>query len=126
FALVGGAPLGASVGVVTGLILSLANISAFSQMSLLAFSGMLAGMLKEGKKGGVSLGMLLGATILSIYFSNPGEVMISTWETCAAIVLFLITPRSVMQAIGKYVPGTQDHTRSQHEYAKRVRDLTAD
>ena len=52
-----GAPLGASVGVVTGLILSLANISAFSQMSLLAFSGMLAGMLKEGKKGGVSLGM---------------------------------------------------------------------
>ncbi len=126
FALVGGAPLGASVGVVTGLILSLANISAFSQMSLLAFSGMLAGMLKEGKKGGVSLGMLLGATILSIYFSNPGEVMISTWETCAAIVLFLITPKSVMQAIGKYVPGTQDHTRSQHEYAKRVRDLTAD
>ncbi|SEM72208.1 stage II sporulation protein E [Paenibacillus sp. cl141a] len=126
FALVGGAPLGASVGVVTGLILSLANISAFSQMSLLAFSGMLAGMLKEGKKGGVSLGMLLGATILSIYFSNPGEVMISTWETCAAIVLFLLTPKSVMQAIGKYVPGTQDHTRSQHEYAKRVRDLTAD
>ena len=52
--------------------------------------------------------------------------MISTWETCAAIVLFLITPKSVMQAIGKYVPGTQDHTRSQHEYAKRVRDLTAD
>ena len=126
FALVGGAPLGASVGVVTGLILSLANISAFSQMSLLAFSGMLAGMLKEGKKGSVSLGMLLGATILSIYFSNPGEVMISTWETCAAIVLFLITPKSVMQAIGRYVPGTQDHTRSQHEYAKRVRDLTAD
>ncbi|GIO94548.1 MULTISPECIES: stage II sporulation protein E [Paenibacillus] len=126
FALVGGAPLGASVGVVTGLILSLANISAFSQMSLLAFSGMLAGMLKEGKKPGVSLGMLLGATILSIYFSNPNEVLVSTWETCAAIVFFLLTPKSVMQAIGKYVPGTQDHTRSQHEYAKRVRDLTAD
>ncbi|MUG68820.1 stage II sporulation protein E [Paenibacillus campinasensis] len=126
FALVGGAPLGASVGVITGLILSLANISAFAQMSLLAFSGMLAGMLKDGKKGGVSLGMLLGATILSIYFNSPGEVMTSTWETCAAIVLFLLTPKSVIQAIGKYVPGTQDHTRSQHEYAKRVRDLTAD
>lgn len=126
FALVGGAPLGASVGVVTGLILSLADISAFAQMSLLAFSGMLAGMLREGKKGGVSLGMLLGATILSIYFNRPDEVMVSTWETCAAIVLFLLTPRSVMQMIGKYVPGTQDHAKSQHEYAKRVRDLTAD
>nr|WP_211184678.1 stage II sporulation protein E [Paenibacillus lemnae] len=126
FAIVGGAPLGASVGVVTGLILSLADISAFAQMSLLAFSGMLAGMLREGKKAGVSLGMLLGATILSIYFNRPEEVLLSTWETCAAIGLFLITPKSFMQVIGKYVPGTQDHTRSQHEYAKRVRDLTAD
>lgn len=126
FALVGGAPLGASVGVVTGLILSLADISAFAQMSLLAFSGMLAGMLREGKKGGVSLGMLLGATILSIYFNKPNEVMVSTWETCIAIGLFLITPKSVTRAISKYVPGTQDHTKSQHEYAKRVRDLTAD
>ncbi|WP_422659027.1 stage II sporulation protein E [Paenibacillus sp. EC2-1] len=126
FALVGGAPLGASVGVVTGLILSLADISAFAQMSLLAFAGMLAGMLREGKKGGVSLGMLLGATILSIYFNKPSEVMLSTWETCIAIGLFLITPKSLTRAIGKYVPGTQDHTKSQHEYAKRVRDLTAD
>ncbi|WP_106769535.1 stage II sporulation protein E [Paenibacillus faecalis] len=126
FALVGGAPLGASVGVVTGLILSLADISAFAQMSLLAFAGMLAGMLREGKKGGVSLGMLLGATILSIYFNKPNEVMMSTWETCAAIALFFITPKGVMQAIGKYIPGTQDHTKSQHEYAKRVRDLTAE
>ncbi|MBO2945957.1 stage II sporulation protein E [Paenibacillus sp. F411] len=126
FALVGGAPLGASVGVVTGLILSLADISAFAQMSLLAFAGMLAGMLREGKKAGVSLGMLLGATILSIYFNKPEQVLLSTWETCAAIGLFLITPKSFFQMIGKYVPGTQDHTRSQHEYAKRVRDLTAE
>lgn len=126
FALVGGAPLGASVGVVTGLILSLADVSAFAQMSLLAFSGMLAGMLREGKKAGVSLGMLLGATILSVYFNRPNEVIVSTWETCAAIGLFLITPKGVMQMIGKYVPGTQDHAKSQHEYAKRVRDLTAD
>ena len=126
FAFVGGAPLGASVGVVTGLILSLADISAFAQMSLLAFSGMLAGMLREGKKAGVSLGMLLGATILSVYFNRPNEVIVSTWETCVAIGLFLITPKGVMQMIGKYVPGTQDHAKSQHEYAKRVRDLTAD
>lgn len=126
FALVGGAPLGASVGVVTGLILSLADISAIYQMSLLAFSGMLAGMLREGKKGAVMLGMLLGSSILSIYFSGPGDVMTSTWESCAAIALFLLTPRSVISMISKYVPGTNDHSKSQHEYAKRVRDLTAE
>ncbi|MCJ8015064.1 stage II sporulation protein E [Paenibacillus sp. KQZ6P-2] len=126
FALVGGAPLGASVGVVTGLILSLADISAIYQMSLLAFSGMLAGMLREGRKGAVMIGMLLGSSILSIYFSGPADVMTSTWESCAAIVLFLLTPKSVITMISKYVPGTNDHSKSQHEYAKRVRDLTAE
>ncbi|MHA0857623.1 stage II sporulation protein E [Paenibacillus sp. CMAA1364] len=126
FALVGGASLGASVGVITGLILSLADITAIYQMSLLAFSGMLAGMLKEGRRAMVALGMLLGSSILSIYFIGPEHVMTSTWETCAAIILFMLTPKSMIGVISKYVPGTQDHTKSQHEYAKRVRDLTAD
>ncbi|MBR2563175.1 MAG: stage II sporulation protein E [Paenibacillus sp.] len=126
FALVGGAPLGASVGVITGLILSLADMSAVYQMSLLAFAGMLAGMLREGKRASVALGMLLGSSILSIYLGGPGDVMNSLWETCAAIVLFMLTPKSVVDAISKYVPGTQNHTKSQHEYAKRIRDITAE
>ncbi|MHA7584442.1 stage II sporulation protein E [Paenibacillus vandeheii] len=126
FALVGGAPLGASVGVITGLILSLADMSAVYQMSLLAFAGMLAGMLREGKRAAVALGMLLGSSILSIYLGGPGDVMNSLWETCVAIVLFMLTPKSMLTAISKYVPGTQDHTKSQHEYAKRIRDVTAE
>ncbi|WP_150275627.1 stage II sporulation protein E [Paenibacillus tepidiphilus] len=126
FALAGGAPLGAAVGVVTGLILSLADISAIYQMSLLAFSGMLAGMMQSGRKGAVSIGMLLGSTILSVYFLGPGDVLMSTWETCLAMLLFLLTPKSMISAIAKYVPGTPDHSRSQNEYARRVRDITAD
>jgi stage II sporulation protein E len=126
FAMAGGAPLGAAVGVVTGLILSLADISAIYQMSLLAFSGMLAGMMQGGRKGAVSIGMLLGSTILSVYFTGPGDMMASTWETCVAVVLFLITPKAMISTIAKYVPGTSDHSRSQHEYARRVRDLTAE
>ncbi|WP_435923264.1 stage II sporulation protein E [Paenibacillus sp. DYY-L-2] len=125
FALVGGATLGASVGVVTGLILSLADTTALYQMSLLAFSGMLAGMLREGRKWAVGFGMLLGSSILSIYLAGPAEVMSSTWESCVAVFFFLLTPKGVVSAIAKYVPGTQDHTKTQQEYAKRMREITA-
>jgi stage II sporulation protein E len=125
FALVGGAPLGASVGVITGLILSLADVNAIYQMSLLAFSGMLAGLLKDAKKMAVAFGMLLGSSILSIYVGNQQEVLSSTWESVAAVLLFLLTPKTVIQTISKYVPGTQEHMKSQHDYAKRVRDITA-
>lgn len=104
FAMAGGAPLGAAVGVVTGLILSLADIGAIYQMSLLAFSGMLAGMLQGGRKGAVALGMLLGSSILSVYFSGPGDMMNSTWETCAAILLFLATPEASLRLLPNMCP----------------------
>ncbi|MBP1996162.1 stage II sporulation protein E [Paenibacillus eucommiae] len=125
FALVGGAPLGASVGVITGLILSLANSNAIYQMSLLAFSGMLAGLLKEGNRLAVALGMLLGSSILSIYMGSQTDIMNSTWESLAAVALFLLTPRSFIETLAKYVPGTQENLKSQQDYAKRVRDITA-
>lgn len=125
FALVGGAPLGASVGVVAGLILSLADTNAIVQMSLLAFAGLLAGLLREGGKMAVAFGMLLGASILSIYIGNQADVMNSTWESVVAAAMLLATPKSIIRIISKYVPGTQEHVKSQHEYAKRVRDVTA-
>ncbi|WP_116192575.1 stage II sporulation protein E [Paenibacillus taihuensis] len=125
FALVGGAPLGASVGVVAGLILSLADTSAIVQMSLLAFAGLLAGLLREGGKAAVAFGMLLGSSILTIYVGNQTDVMASTWESVIAAIMLMLTPKSMIRVISKYVPGTQEHVKSQHEYARRVRDVTA-
>jgi stage II sporulation protein E len=126
FAFVGGAPLGASVGVVTGLILSLADAEAVYQMSLLAFAGMLAGLLREGKKMAVALGMLLGSSILSMYIGDQAMILSSTWESVAAVILFLLTPRITIQTIAKYVPGTQENIKSQHDYAKRIRTMIAE
>lgn len=125
FAMAGGAPLGASVGVVAGLILSLANFGAVVQMSMLAFAGLLAGLLREGGKMATAFGMLLGTSILTVYIGSQADVMNSTWESVAAAVLLLLTPRSIIRTISRYVPGTNEHVKSQHEYAKRVRDVTA-
>ncbi|WP_168123385.1 stage II sporulation protein E [Paenibacillus sp. HB172176] len=126
FAMAGGAPLGASVGVVAGLILSLADFSAIVQMSMLAFAGLLAGLLRDGGKMAAAFGMLLGTSILSIYIGTQADVMSSTWESVAAATLLLLTPRSVIRIISRYVPGTNEHVKSQHDYAKRVREVTAE
>lgn len=125
-AFVGGAPVGASVGVVTGLILSLANLSAIQQISLLAFAGMLAGLLKEGGKMAVAFGLLVGTSILALYVGDSAHVLQSTYESVCAAVLFLLTPKGMLDTIAKYVPGTQEHAKSQQDYARRVRDITAD
>ena len=125
FALVGGAAMGASVGVITGLILSLANVEAIYQISLLAFAGLLAGLLKEGKKPGVALGLLLGSILLSLYVGDRGQIVASAWESAAAVVLFLLLPKRFIATVAKYVPGTQEHARSQLDYARRMRDVVS-
>lgn len=125
FAAVGGGTIGAAVGVVTGLILSLADVNAIFQISVLAFSGLLAGLLKEGGKIGAVSGMFLGSAILSFYSGGRGEILQSVQETIVATVIFLLIPRAGLTYIARYIPGTPENIQSQQEYLRKIRDITA-
>lgn len=125
FAFAGGGTVGAAVGVVTGLILSLANVSALQQINLLAFSGLLAGLLKEGGKVGVSAGLLIGTAILALYGGAEETLPLSLLETSMAILLFMLTPAVVWKKVARFIPGTPENQQSHHEYMRKVRDVTA-
>ncbi|SFS86394.1 stage II sporulation protein E [Marininema halotolerans] len=124
-ALAGGGMLGASVGVVTGMIMSLSDAKALTQIGLLAFAGLLAGLFREGKRWGVALGFLLGTSILALYSGGMAEIWTSLRESVLAMILFLMTPRWVLQAMGRFIPGTSENEASQQEYVRRLRDVTA-
>ncbi|MRH44970.1 stage II sporulation protein E [Aquibacillus halophilus] len=122
---VGGAAIGSTVGVVAGLILSLANVASLYQMSLLAFSGLLGGLLKDGKKIGVSLGLIVGTLLIGIYGRGIGELLPSLVESSIAIILFFCTPESWIKKLSRYIPGTIEHSKEQEQYLQKVRDVTA-
>lgn len=123
-AFVGGAAIGSTVGVVAGLILSLAQVANLYQMSLLAFSGLLGGLLKEGKKVGVGAGLLVGTALVGIYGETP-TLLPSFIESSIAIMLFFITPASWFKGLSRYIPGTEEHTNVQEQYLQKVRNVTA-
>ncbi len=125
FSLVAGATVGSTVGVVTGLILSLANVSSFYQMSLLAFSGLLGGLLKEGKKIGVSLGLLIATVLVGMYGEGGGLLSKTVYETLIAILLFLLTPHGLTLRLAKHIPGTAEYAAEQQQYMRKMRDVTA-
>ncbi|MDM5335973.1 stage II sporulation protein E [Fictibacillus enclensis] len=125
FAFVGGAAIGSTVGVVTGLILSLANVGSLYQMSLLAFSGLLGGLLKEGKRLGVGIGLLIGTLLIGLYGEGNVAIAKTLIESAIAIGLFLLTPQAVIHSIARYVPGTREHSNEQQQYVKKIRDVTA-
>ncbi|MGO0058535.1 stage II sporulation protein E [Brevibacillus fluminis] len=125
FAFAGGGTIGAAVGVVTGLILSLANVNALQQINLLAFAGLLAGLLREGGKVGVSTGLLIGASILAIYGGAEDMLYISLVESSLAILLFVLTPAVIWKKIARFIPGTPENLQSHQDYMRRIRDVTA-
>ncbi|MGE6379369.1 stage II sporulation protein E [Peribacillus muralis] len=125
FGLAGGAAIGSTVGVVTGLIFSLASIASLYQMSLLAFSGLLGGLLKEGRKIGVASGLLIATLLIGLYGEGSNNIMVTLYESLIAVGLFLLTPSSIINKIAKHIPGTVENSDEQQQYARKVRDVTA-
>ncbi|UAC48240.1 stage II sporulation protein E [Bacillus aquiflavi] len=125
FAFVAGATVGSTVGVVTGLIFSLASVSSLFHMSLLAFSGLLGGLLKDGKKIGVSIGLFIATLLIGMYGEAHGSLTKTILESSAAILLFFLTPQSFTEKLAKYTPGTPEYAAEQQQYMRKVRDVTA-
>ncbi|MGG4266016.1 stage II sporulation protein E [Peribacillus simplex] len=125
FGLAGGAAIGSTVGVVTGLIFSLASIASLYQMSLLAFSGLLGGLLKEGRKIGVAVGLLIATLLIGLYGEGTNNIMVTLYESLVAVALFILTPTSIIDKIAKHIPGTIENSDEQQQYARKVRDVTA-
>lgn len=125
FAFVAGATIGSTVGVVTGLILSLANVTSLYQMSLLAFSGLLGGLLKDGKKFGVAIGLVIGTLLIGLYGEGAENILPTLYESIVAILLFLVTPKNLIGKLARFIPGTPEHAAEQQQYLRKVRDVTA-
>ncbi|MBV7509252.1 stage II sporulation protein E [Bacillus sp. sid0103] len=126
FSFIAGATVGSTVGVVTGLIFSLASVSSFYHMSLLAFSGVLGGLMKEGKKIGVSIGLFIATLLIGMYGEGgDGTILLTVLETAAAVFLFLLTPQVLTSRLAKYIPGTPEYTAEQQKYMRKMRDVTA-
>ncbi len=125
FSFVAGATMGSTVGVVTGLVFSLANVSSFYQMSLLAFSGLLGGLMKDGKKFGAAIGLLIATLLMGMYGEDNPILTKTLYESGVAIFLLFMTPQSLTSKIAKHIPGTAEYQQEQQGYMRRVRDVTA-
>lgn len=125
FALSAGAAIGSTVGVVTGLIFSLASVATLFQMSLLAFAGLLGGLLKEGRKIGTAAGLLVATVLIGLYGEGTANLTIAMYESLVAIGLFMLTPAFLLEKISKFIPGTTEFTNEQQKYMRKVRDVTS-
>lgn len=125
FSFISGAAIGSTVGVVTGLIFSLANVASFFQMSLLAFSGLLGGLLREWRKAGAATGLIVATLMAGMYGDQGSALMPTIYESLIAIALLFLTPKMFTDQLAKLIPGTAEYSNEQQKYLRKMRDVTA-
>jgi stage II sporulation protein E len=83
------------VGVMAGLIPSLAS-SIFTQfLGMYALSGLLAGMFRSLGRVGIIVGFLLGNLALAMFVPETRMNVLGIWETAIACLLFVMLPPSL-------------------------------
>lgn len=123
---IAGATVGSAIGVIVGLMLSLVSTLNLYQVSLLALAGLLGGLLKSTNKAGVVVGLFVAAILVGLYgieYVTFQQLMI---ESAIAAIIFLMTPKAWMKKLAAFVPGTEEQKDAHEQYAKKVRNITAE
>jgi len=125
FAVIGGGAIGGAVGVVCGVVLTLGLAAASPLIGVLAFAGVLAGLLRPSGKLFVGVGFLLGTVALSLYVL-PGALVYPTFAQAAiALAAFYIVPQRAFRTLARFVPGTDEYAVRKRDFARRTQLLMA-
>lgn len=90
---------GTMVGVMSGIIPSIAS-SVFAQsLGMYALSGLLAGVFRNFGRMGVIIGFMMGNLALSMFIAENQVALMGIWETGIASVLFFLLPETLKEKI---------------------------
>ena len=119
FSFVAGATVGSTVGVVTGLIFSLASVSSFYHMSLLPFLGYLVALKRREKNW--RFDWFIYCHLISGMYGEGGGYLLTVLET-AALSFYSSYTTGINLQIGKVYPWyTRIYSRATTIYEKNAR-----
>lgn len=96
---------GAIMGVMSGILPSIAS-SVFAQtLGIYSISGLLAGAFRNFGKLGVIIGFMLGNLALSMFISESQLSILGMWETALASIIFFLLPESLKEKMPVQILG---------------------
>jgi len=101
--LYGGMAHGSMAGVIVGLIMSFGTGASTHIIGTYAFGGLLAGVVSDMGKLGVSVAFVLANAVLTMYFNGSSEILISLYEIMLSSIIFLIVPEKFLKKTASYI-----------------------
>lgn len=101
---VGGAGLGAAAGAVMGVLPGLVYTVAPAAPGAFAFAGFLGGLARGLGRVGAIGGFMLANTLLTVYLGSDLGVAGALAETAGAALVFMLVPAPVLNGLREYLP----------------------
>lgn len=123
-AIVGGPMTSVTASIVLGILSMISGTQSLAAVAVLAFAGMLAGIVKDA-------GRFLASVVFIVSIGLLGATHKPTWmalelscvEAAIAAVLSIFTPRHLRASLAEFVPGTVEHRLSEQQRVRRIRNL---
>lgn len=90
---------GAIMGVMSGILPSIASSYFAQTLGMYSMSGLLAGIFGSFGRLGVIIGYMLGTLALSMFIADSQLTVVGLWETGIASLIFIILPESLKEKL---------------------------
>ncbi|HHY81198.1 MAG TPA: stage II sporulation protein E [Clostridiales bacterium] len=124
FAYLGGAGVGAAIGITAGFMLSLASTPDPALMGYLAVCGLLAGTFKELGRTGSCIAFFLANILMAFYINRSTHTILPYGEIAGAMLLLMLMPKKAVQYLKGFLNSGLLLSDVQQYYGKRAQELT--
>jgi len=121
---IGGVGLGAAMGILMGLVLSMASEPDPILIAGLGVCGLIAGTFREMGKVFTGLTFLLANAFMSFYISNSTLTIVSFREILASTALLILIPQKALNHLRQFLDYSLMRFREQNFYINRMQELT--
>lgn len=126
FAYYGNVGMGASVGMILGLIQSLAGEILPAAIGVYGLCGLLCNGFKTLGKFGCPLGFIIGNALMTYYINGSTEVLIKFYEILIASAVFMLMPKTITNRIQSYKTVFAAEYLKDRTYNLRIKQYTSE
>lgn len=123
----GGIGVSTACAIAVSMLTMLNHQSSLTQVAILGFGGLLAGLLRDTHRIWIALTFVLSTTVLTTtYVHTFAPLLAQIIAASAASLFYLMTPAALLGELRSFVPGTSEHTVSERARANRIHALLSE
>lgn len=119
-----GPAMGATIGIIVGLIIALNSPFMYVTVAVLGFCGLVCGLFRELGKIMSAISFVMSYVIISYYSIEAVEILIKTGDIVVGVSLFFIFGKYAMNIFDKAILLNKNKLLSRGKYHERMKSLT--